>query len=345
MNAPRKVIKCVVWDLDHTIWNGVLVEGDEVSLRPGVVEAIKAFDERGILQSIASRNERDSAIAALEVFGLAEYFLYPQIHWNPKVSSVESIAAALNIGLDSLALIDDDPFERGQVQEAHPEITCFDAVDIGRLPSLPDLMSEVTTDDARARRHRYMSEMTRAQAEESYEGPREGFLATLGLVLTVTPARADDLPRAAELMVRTHQLNTTGLTYSEEELARLTTSPNHLLLMASLEDRYGDYGKIGVALVETTTDWTIKLLLMSCRVASRGVGTVLIHHLRDRAKARGVRLLAEFVETPRNRQMYITYRFAGFHETERRGAFVLLESDQTSIAAIPAYVNVVASGI
>src|SRR6266540_6551634 len=88
----KQSIKCVVWDLDNTVWDGILLEDREVVLRPHVVEILKTLDERGILHSVASRNEHDLAMAKLQEFGIAEYFLYPQINWNPKSGSVAQIA-------------------------------------------------------------------------------------------------------------------------------------------------------------------------------------------------------------------------------------------------------------
>jgi FkbH-like protein len=147
-------------------------------------------------------------------------------------------------------------------------------------------------------------------------------------------------------MVRTHQLNTTGYAYSRDELAALLSSPRHLVLMASLEDRYGTYGKVGLALVETAeAAWTIKLLLMSCRVASRGAGALLLNQIRRLARQRGARLLAEFVPNERNRQMYITFRFAGFKEVfGYGGAAALLEDLQEQVPPFPDYVTIVAQG-
>jgi FkbH-like protein len=341
VSLPGTIIKCVVWDLDHTVWDGVLLEDAVVRLRPGAAETIRVLDERGILQSIASRNDREPAMQKLDELGLAEYFLHPQIHWEPKVSSIETIAAALNIGLDAVAFIDDDPFERGQVQFAHAEVACFDASELWALTALPGLSPAVVTSDARARRHMYLSDIQRNHAEAEFAGPPEEFLATLRMVLTVSTARHDDLARAGELMVRTHQLNTTGQTYSEEQLTALLSSRRHLMLMASLEDRYGDYGKIGLALIETTANaWTIQLLIMSCRVASRGAGSLLINFIRRIAMQSHVRLLADFVATERNRQMYVAYKFAGFREIEKHGSRILLEEAHDRIPPPPDYVTI-----
>ena len=111
-------VKCVVWDLDNTLWRGVLLEGP-VTLRPEIPTVIKTLDQRGILHSIASPNDHDVALAQVERFGLSEYFLFPQINWQTKSTSLATIADALNIGIDSLALIDDQAFEREEVRHVH----------------------------------------------------------------------------------------------------------------------------------------------------------------------------------------------------------------------------------
>lgn len=117
----------------------------------------------------------------------------------------------------------------------------------------------------------YRADQVRAGVEREYSGPKEDFLATLDMRFTIARATGEDLRRAAELTVRTSQLNTTGYTYSYEELDAFRESPGHELLVARLADRYGPYGTIGLVLVERGRDaWRIKLLLMSCRVMSRG---------------------------------------------------------------------------
>ena len=337
----RQNVKCVVWDLDNTLWEGVLLEDDAVRLRPRAAEVVRTLSERGILHSVASRNDARQATEKLQEFGLDEYFLYPQINWNSKVSSVEAIAAALNIGLDAVAFVDDDPFERGEMSFSHPDVLCIDAADLPRLASMPELTPVFVTADARRRHLMYRGEMARKEAEAAFTGPQEEFLAGLGMVFEIGAAREDDLERAEELTMRTHQLNSTGVTYSFEELDRFRRSDRHQLLVAGLEDRYGSYGKIGLALVECDPAvWTIKLLLMSCRVMSRGVGTLMLGHIMRQASEAGARLRAEFLPNERNRVMYVTYKFGGFKEAGRRGDLLLLESDLSHIRPAPAYVQV-----
>ncbi len=158
--------------------------------------------------------------------------------------------------------------------------------------------------------------------------------------LTIFTAGAEDLQRAGELTRRTSQLNTTGYTYSAEQLGELATSDGHLLLMARLRDRLGDMGKIGLALVETgQRTWVLKLLLMSCRVMGRGVGNVLLSQIMGAAARSGARLRAELIPTGRNRMMYATFKFAGFREVSRDDNLVLLESDCQRRPATPDHLS------
>lgn len=338
--AAQSSIKCVVWDLDNTLWKGVLLEDDKVELRPEVCGIIKALDERGILHSVASKNDYLYATAKLKEFGLLEYFLYPQISWSTKVKAIETIATSLNIGLDSIALVDDQPFERDEVTHTLPMIMCLDAANLDHVLGMPEMMPRFITDDSRARRLMYSGDIKRKQLEEEWVGPKEEFLATLRMHFTIARAQAEDLKRAEELTVRTHQLNSTGYTYSFEELDQFRQSDKHLLLIGSLEDKYGSYGKIGLALVECLPRrWNIKLLLMSCRVMSAGVGTIMLNYIRNLARGAGVKLGAEFLPTERNRMMYVTYKFAGFKEVERDG-LIRLEDDLESLPVFPDYIRV-----
>jgi FkbH-like protein len=337
----RRVIKCVVWDLDHTLWDGVLLEDPNVTPRRSALEVVKALDARGILHSIASRNDYDTAMAKLVELGIADYFLHPQIHWGSKSSAIETIAKSLNIGLDSIAFVDDQPFERDEVRFSLPVTCCIDATDVERIPAMPEMNPRFVTEDSRMRRKMYLADIERKRVEDAHKGTSDEFLASLDMRFVITPAKEEDLRRAEELTLRTNQLNTTGDTYSYDELDQFRRSANHDLFVASLEDKYGTYGKIGLLLVERSPEvWIIKLLLMSCRVMSRGVGTVMLNYILRRAKEAGVRLRAEFVSTDRNRMMYITYKFAGFREVEKNGSRSIMENDFSQMQGFPPYMRV-----
>jgi len=335
-----KAIKVVVWDLDNTVWDGVLLEGQAVALRPGVVDVIKELDRRGVLQSISSKNDHDSAMAKLEEFGIAAYFIYPQINWSAKSEAMKTIASCINVGIDTLAFIDDQRFEREEVAHTHASVLCLDVDEIPSLLDRPEFTPRFITEDSTNRRLMYISDIKRNTLEQEFTGPKEEFLATLGLELTLARATEDDLQRAEELTKRTHQLNTTGYTYNYDELQAFMNSKDHDLLIASLEDKFGTYGKIGLCLIERSSGhWTLKLLLMSCRVMSRGVGTIMINYIVGLAKKAGVTLRAEFIRTDRNRMMFITYRLGNFNVLTESGDMVVLENDCSVVQEFPSYVS------
>jgi FkbH-like protein len=320
-----KKIKCLVWDLDNTLWKGILLEDGNVSIQDGVVSILQELDRRGILLSISSKNDREDAMKKLREFGIEEYFIYPQIGWGNKADAIKEIASALNIGLDTFAFIDDQPSEREEVDFVLPQVMTIDAAEYKSLLDMESFKPRFITEDSRLRRRMYKADLERKNVESSFKGSSEEFLTSLGMELTVAPVAKGDLERVEELTMRTNQLNSTGVTYSFEELEGFITSPSHIFLIAELKDKFGSYGKIGLVLLEEKGDelW-IRLLLMSCRVMTRGIGSTLLVHIVKLAEARRKQVLADFTDTGRNRVMYITYKLMGFEEKESEDS---LEAD------------------
>ena len=155
-DQPAQTAKCIIWDLDNTVWAGTLGEdgAEELKINPKVIQAIKALDARGILHSIASKNDETEALVALEQFGLKDYFLYPQIGWAPKSESVRRVAESLDIGLDSLVFIDDQAFERAEVSETLGVVRVFPETVIEGLCDHP-LFNVPVTAESRTRRLMY----------------------------------------------------------------------------------------------------------------------------------------------------------------------------------------------
>lgn len=244
--------------------------------------------------------------------------------------------------MDTLLFIDDQPFERDEVKSVHPDVACIDAADYLKLPDMKRLNPRFITDDSQRRRKMYQDDIKRKIEEENFEGPSETFLASLKMKFIISDCIEEDLKRAEELTVRTHQLNATGVTYDYDELNAFRVSGSHRLLVAELIDRYGSYGKIGLALVEKGEEyWHLKLLLMSCRVMARGVGTVMMSYIMQEAKKAGVKMRADFKRTDRNKQMYVGYRFANFKEVASDDeGHILFENDLSMIQAFPPYIDV-----
>lgn len=313
MSDKPTLVKCLVWDLDNTMWKGTLLEDGDVDLFDGVKELIAELDSRGILHSIASKNDHDLAWRRLEELGIAEYFVLPRINWSPKSGSVKEIADELNFALGTIAFIDDLPTERAEVAFHHAEVRCYAAEDMLFLADRPEFSPEVVTVDARNRRSMYQAGFKRDAEKESFAGPDEAFLRTLNLEMVIRRADEESLSRVEELTLRTSQMNATGVHYSDETLRGLLADPDHEVLTVTLTDRFGPHGAVGVILLEHRPEvWHLKLLATSCRVVAFGAGAVILNWLIDGAARAGAHLAADFRRTDRNRMMEVAYRFGGF---------------------------------
>ncbi|HEV2636984.1 MAG TPA: HAD-IIIC family phosphatase [Actinocrinis sp.] len=315
--VPEKptMVKCLVWDLDNTLWQGTLLEDGEVVLAEEIRDTVVELDSRGILQSVCSRNDHDLAWARLEALGLAEYFVLPEIGWGPKSDAVRRIAEKLNFALGTIAFIDDQPAERAEVNYHLPEVRCFPAEASGTLTGLPAFSPATVTVDSRRRRQMYQAGFQRDAERADYTGADEDFLRSLELVLRIGRATEEELSRAEELTLRTSQMNATGVHYSHETLRGLLPDPDHEVLVAAMSDRFGPHGAVGVILIEKHPQvWHLRLLATSCRVVSFGAGSTLLAWLGDQAHRAGVHFVADFKPTDRNRMMEVAYRFAGFDD-------------------------------
>jgi len=295
--------KVVVWDLDETLWTGTLAEDGAAGVRPRpeAVAAIQALDERGVLQSIASKNDAAEALAALEGFGLADYFLHPQVAWSPKSGSVARIARALDLGLDSFVFIDDQPFERGEVAAAHPMVRTLDHTTVAGLRDHPWFDLPVTP-ESRRRREMYRAEAQRSAALDDVGTDYVAFLRGCDIVLDPRPLSAPDLERVYELSQRTNQLNFTGAKFARDEVERMAQpDSDRLALTLRCADRFGDYGLIGFAVLDLKAG-LLTDFFMSCRVQRKRVEHAAFALMAERLRARGhASFAARFRATQRNK--------------------------------------------
>jgi methoxymalonate biosynthesis protein len=313
-------VKCLVWDLDNTLWKGVLLEDGAVRLREEIRRVIVGLDERGILQAVASRNDHDHAWEWMEKLGIAEYIVAPQISWGPKSASVKAIAEKLQFALSAIAFIDDTEMERAEVARHVPEVRCYPAEMAEQLLELPEFTPATVTEDSRQRRRMYQAGFARETARSEFTGADEEFLRSAELEMRIRRADEADLARVAELTLRTSQMNATGVHYSDETLRGLLSDVDHEVLVVSMTDRFGPHGAVGIVLLEKRpTVWHLKLLATSCRVVAFGAGAVLLNWLTDQAASAGVNLVADFRRTDRNRMMEVAYRFAGFTDEPGEG--------------------------
>ena len=193
-----RVVKCVVWDLDNTLWPGIAAEGEPGEIpQPDhlMLMLMEELERRGILNSLASRNDPSLLRDVMSLPELASKLVSPQISWEPKSQSLVHIASSLNIGLDALAFVDDSPFERAEVEHLAPEVLVLAPEDMeSALATLAFQPSHLTSEAVR-RAEIYRADEVRREAESRFEGSRTDFLMWCNMRLTITPATMDDLPR------------------------------------------------------------------------------------------------------------------------------------------------------
>ncbi|MFC1540196.1 HAD-IIIC family phosphatase [Gemmatimonadota bacterium] len=318
---PNQLIKCLVWDLDNTLWTGTLIEDDDCRLKYGVRRLLEECDRRGILQSIASANDEDLATRVLKKKRIEHFFLHPQIGWNNKVSSITTIAERLGVALDAIAFVDDEPYELEQVRQLLPAVRTFPADSVRALLERPEFQSDGLTDESMRRRSMYRQEESRSRARESSAVTHGEFLKSCESELTLREAEESDLPRILELLKRTHQLNSTGVIHSRTEVESFLTEPEYRVYIAALKDRFVDYGRIGVAVCHRESGaWLLLAFLLSCRVLTRGIGHFFLSWLQYQAGRDGARVLeGTYVENDRNQRMKLLYQFSGFQPSGRAG--------------------------
>jgi FkbH-like protein len=298
--APvRPAAKCVVFDLDNTLWDGILLEG-AVQLRERVAETFRRLDERGVLISAVSKNAPEDAMAQLRRFGLDEYLLHPVIGWGPKSEGVRQVAERIDIGIDSLIFVDDNPFERAEVADVLPQVEVLPDTALATLLDHPRLQGAVTA-ESRRRRAMYKEAAERAQTAAAYGDDYQAFLRACQIEVDIRPPSPADAKRVSELVQRTNQLNFSGRKYRPEEVDALLGDPAREKYVVRCRDRYGDYGIVGFCLAEIGGGGVrVQDLMLSCRVQGKFIEQALFAHLARRPGWSARFVEVNFVPTARN---------------------------------------------
>jgi FkbH-like protein len=293
--------KCIVWDLDNTLWDGTLIEDGPrgIRLRQDVVEVIRQTDQKGILHSIASKNNYADAMAVLRDAGIHEYFLYPQIQWQPKSGSIAAIAKSLNIGVEALAFVDDQEFERAEVKSALPAVAVVDAAHYRAIPDRDECQVPVTA-ESRNRRLMYQEQEKRETSLSAHGGDYLAFLRECDLRMSITPLNAGNLKRVYELAQRTNQMNYSGNRYPEEKLQEIMRSTSFETYVVDCADRFGHYGIVGFGVVDLREPRVVDLMF-SCRIQSKRVEHALLGFVLKRfVEGNNQDLFANYRKTPKN---------------------------------------------
>ncbi|MEL6732446.1 MAG: HAD-IIIC family phosphatase [Bacteroidota bacterium] len=315
-----KKIKCVVWDLDNTIWNGVLVEDgvENLVLKPGIKEILTAIEERGILNSVVSKNTHEAAWAALEHFGLAEFFLFPQISWLPKSKGIKEIALDMNVNVNTFLFVDDSVFERNEVEAILPQVRIMDSLYYQDILKMEELQVPVTA-ESKKRKLFYLNEAKRKAQVSNYEGEYFEFLRNCELKLEILPLKEAYFPRVYELTQRTNQMNFSGNRYTKEDIQAIYEDEDRHAYVLSCSDQFGEYGIIGFALIKGSENRLIDLMF-SCRIQSKRVEHAFLTFALGKYLAKGD-FWVSYNHTEKNKFSAQVFNDFEFEEIQKEGAF------------------------
>jgi FkbH-like protein len=327
-----KICKVLVADLDNTLWGGVLgedgPEGIQLGLEyPGAAyralqRAMLDLFRRGVPLAVCSKNNLPDAMEALErhpgMLLQPQHFAALRINWNDKVQNLYEIAAELNVGMEALAFLDDNPVERARVRVEAPEVTVIDLPNdpMGYAQALRDspVFERVVLSAEDHERGQYYAEQRLRLEFERSASSLEDFYRSLQQELEIAPVTTETLTRVAQLTQKTNQFNLTTRRYTEQQIVDMAASTDWRVYSVRVKDRFGDNGLVGVAITRDLQEvCEIDVLLLSCRVIGRTVETALLSFLVERARSTGMKQFQGwFLPTKKNepaREFYPRHNF------------------------------------
>lgn len=326
--------KCLILDLDNTVWGGVIgddgLEGIELGHGLGIGKAftefqmwVKKLKQRGIIICVASKNNEDTAKEPFEkhpdmVLKLDDIAVF-QANWETKVDNIRTIQGILNIGFDSMVFLDDNPFERNMVRENIPGITVPElpedpAMYLEYLYSLNLFETASYSNADKDRTKQYQVEAKRVSLSKTFTNEAD-FLKSLDMVSTVSGFTKFNTPRVAQLSQRSNQFNLRTVRYTEGDITAIAEDPDCIDLSFTLEDKFGDNGLIAVIIMKKQDADTlfVDTWFMSCRVLKRGMENFTLNTMVEKAKAKGFkRIVGEYIPTPKNKMVEAHYPNLGF---------------------------------
>ncbi len=330
--------KCLILDLDNTVWGGVIgddgLEGIQLGHGLGIGKAftefqmwVKKLKQRGIIICIASKNNEETAKEPFEkhpdmVLKLDDIAVF-QANWETKVDNIRTIQSILNIGFDSMVFLDDNPFERNMVREnikgiTVPELPEDPAEYLEYLYSLNLFETASYSNLDKDRTKQYQVEAKRVSLSKTFTNEAD-FLKSLNMVSVVSGFTKFNTPRVAQLSQRSNQFNLRTVRYTDADIEALANDPNVIDLSFTLEDKFGDNGLIAVVIMTPLDKETlfVDTWFMSCRVLKRGMENFTLNTMVEKAKAAGYKkIIGEYLPTPKNKMVENHYTDLGFTKIE-----------------------------
>ncbi len=353
--------KCIVLDLDNTLWGGIIGEDGLEGIKLGPTPEGRSFWEfqkyllslfhRGVILAINSKNNVDDAMNVLRkhpYMVLKEnHFAAMKINWDDKVSNMRLIAEELNIGTDSMVFFDDDEFNKMMLRDAMSEILVVDtpadpALYLKTLMEIDDFNIFSVTEEDKRKGQMYVEQRKRQELRQVVKNITE-YLRNLEIVVTIEKPNLFNIPRISQLTQKTNQFNMTTRRYLEEDIKEFSKNGDYVVVSAKVEDKFGDNGITGVIIAEKSFDkWRIDTFLISCRIIGKGVEEALLAYVIEIAmKERAVCLLGEFIPTSKNAAARDFYKKNGFKLIQKDNTHEIWKYDLSKGYNYPDFIKIV----
>ena len=333
-----KMKKCVILDLDNTLWGGVIGDDGLENIQIGELGLGHAFSEfqmwlkelqkRGIILAVCSKNEEETAkepfLKHPEMVLHMEDIAMFVANWEDKASNIKRIQDTLNIGMDSIVFLDDNPFERNLVKSMIPDITVPNLPEdpsqyLNYVKSLNLFETAAYSETDKNRTKQYQEEMGRVNLQKQFSSYSE-YLERLEMTAEAKPFDKFHFSRIAQLTQRSNQFNLRTIRYTEQEIEQLAKEKEYLTLYFTLKDKFGDYGLISVVIMDKQPENTLFISewVMSCRVLKRSMEEFILDEIIRTAEEHGFdKVTGEYIRTPKNNMVSELYKKMGFHEVEK----------------------------
>ncbi len=352
--------KCIVLDLDNTLWGGILGEVGLSGIQLGPTQEGRSYWEfqkyllsihqQGIILAINSRNNIEEVLQVLRTHPYMilkeEHFAAFQVNWQNKVTNMRAIARELNIGLNSFVFLDDDPYNRDLIRKRLSEVTVVDLPEdkslyLETLTNLNEFNRLQITWEDKNKGKMYLLEKKRQDLEKSVVNIDE-FVRSLDVLVTIERANEFNIPRISQLSQKTNQFNMTTRRYLEDDIIRLNSSREYAILSAKVTDKFGDYGLTGVVIIQKKgSEWIIDTFLLSCRVLGRKVEEAILYHLIGAAKKQKIqKFVGQFINTKKNKPAKEFYKNNNFRFVNKIAGLETWEFDFTSDYKPPEYIKI-----
>lgn len=330
-----KIKKCIILDLDNTLWGGVIGDDGLGGIEIGELGRGHAFTDfqrwlrqmkdRGVLLAVCSKNNEETAKEPFEkheemILKLSDISIFTA-NWDDKASNIRKIQQSLNIGMDSIVFIDDNPFERHLVKSMLPEV---------EVPDMPEDPAEYLSflqnsnlfetasfsSEDKDRTGQYQAEFQRRELEQSFASI-DDYLKSLQMTGEARPFAPVRYARIAQLTQRSNQFNVRTVRYTEDEIQKIAEDDSFITLYYTLKDQFGDHGLVSVVIMKKVSDQTLFMdtWLMSCRVLKRGMEEFIVNGFVAEAAKQGFsNILAQYIPTPKNGMVKDIYQTMGFTE-------------------------------